>query len=320
MKAVIRREYGSPERLSFEELPTPELGENDVLIDAHASSVNPYDWHMLRGEPYLLRMSEGLRRPKRVGLGIDVAGTVTAVGEKVTRFKPGDDVFGFGRGCFAECVAASEARLARKPDAMSFEAGATLACAGITALQALRKGGVKAGKTVLVNGAAGGVGTFVVQIAKSLGANVTGVCSTGNAEFVRSLGAEKVVDYTVDDFSRSGERYDVVLDLIGNRSLHALRRVLAPRGTLVVAGGAKGKWFRPLAMIFKALVVSPFVRQQLTVVMANVTPEDLTELSALIVAGTITPAIGRTYSLGEASEAVGYVEGGHAKGKVIIKI
>jgi len=320
MKAVIRREYGSPERISFEEAPSPELGEEDVLIEAHASSVNPYDWHMLRGEPYLLRMSEGLRRPKRTGLGIDVAGTVKAVGGKVTRFAPGDDVFGMGRAAFAELVLGSEERLARKPDSLSFEAAATLPCAGITALQAIRKAGVTAGQTVLVNGASGGVGTFAVQIAKSLGATVTGVCSTGNVDLVKSLGAENVIDYTRDDFSRAGVRYDVVLDTVGNRSLHALRRALAHRGTLVVAGGAKGKWFRPVALLLKAVVVSPIVRQKLTVVLANVTTDDLVALSDLVTAGTITPVISRTYSLSEASEAVGHVEEGHARGKVIIKI
>ena len=321
MKAITRTVYGSAESLSFSEVPMPEVGETDVLLQVHASSVNPYDWHFVRGEPYLVRMGAGYWRPKDPGLGIDVAGTVTAVGEKVTRFKVGDVVFGLARGAFAEYAAADEARLVSKPDALTFESAASLACAGNTALMAVRdKGEVKSGMSVLVNGASGGVGSYAVQIAKSLGAEVTGVCSTRNVDLVRSIGAAEVIDYSRSDFARQPRRYDVVVDMIGNRTLRDLRRAVKPRGTLVVAGGGGGKWFRPMALALKTVVVAPFVRQQLRGVMSAVTKENLETLSALVMSGDVVPLIDRTYSLSETPVAVAYVEDGHARGKVIITV
>lgn len=322
MKAIVRREYGPPESLGFEEVPMPEVdGETDVIVKVRASSINAYDWHVLRGEPYLVRVKDGYRHPKTHGMGIDVAGTITAVGAKVTRFKVGDDVFGFAVGALAEYVEAAEAKLVAKPASMTFETAATLSCAGVTALGVLRdKAGVKPGQTVLVNGAAGGVGSFAVQIAKALGATVTAVCSTRNVERVRALGADEVVDYTSEDFSRRGKRYDVVVDAVGNRSLRALRRSLTPRGTLVVAGGGKGKWIGPLSLILKVLVVNPFVRQQLGAYMAQITSENLESLSALVESGAVVPMIDRSYSLNEAPEAIAYVEVGHARGKVVVTV
>jgi NADPH:quinone reductase-like Zn-dependent oxidoreductase len=321
MKAITRTTYGSAESLTFDEVPMPEVMDSDVLVRVEASSVNPLDWHFVRGEPYLLRMNAGFRRPKNPELGVDVAGTVTAVGANVTRFEIGDDVFGLARGAFAEYAAADEKRLASKPDALTFESAASLPCAGITALIAVRdKGGVRSGMSVLVNGASGGVGSYAVQIAKSLGAEVTGVCSTRNVELVKSIGADEVIDYSRDDFARQRRRYDVVVDTIGNRSLRDLRRALKPRGTLVVAGGGSGKWFRPMALLLKAVVVGPFVRQQLRYFMAVVTTEDLETLSTLVTSGDVVPLIDRTYSLSETPAALGYLEQGHARGKVIITV
>jgi len=321
MKAITRTTYGSAESLTFDEVPMPEVMDSDVLVKVEASSVNPLDWHFVRGEPYLLRMNAGFRRPKNPELGVDVAGTVTAVGANVTRFEIGDDVFGLARGAFAEYAAADEKRLASKPDALTFESAASLPCAGITALIAVRdKGGVRSGMSVLVNGASGGVGSYAVQIAKSLGAEVTGVCSTRNVELVKSIGADEVIDYSRDDFARQRRRYDVVVDTIGNRSLRDLRRALKPRGTLVVAGGGSGKWFRPMALLLKAVVVGPFVRQQLRYFMAVVTTEDLETLSTLVTSGDVVPLIDRTYSLSETPAALGYLEQGHARGKVIITV
>ena len=321
MKAITRVVYGPAESLTFDEVPTPEVGETEVLVQVRASSVNPYDWHLLRGEPYLLRLSAGFRRPKVHDMGIDVAGTVSAVGTKVTRFQIGDDIFGLAKGAFAEYALANEERLAAKPDALTFEFAASVPCAGNTALVAVRdKGEVGAGMTVLVNGASGGVGSYAVQIAKSLGAEVTGVCSTRNVDLVKSIGATEVIDYTRDDFARQPQRYDVVVDTIGNRSLRDLRRALKPRGTLVVAGGGNGKWFRPMALLLKVIVVGPFVRQQLRGVMAGVTSENLETISALVTSGEVVPLIDRSYSLSETPVALGYLEEGHARGKVIITV
>ncbi len=321
MKAITRTMYGPAESLSFVDAPMPTLGDTDVLVKVHASSVNPYDWHILRGEPYLLRLGAGLRRPKNHDMGIDVAGTVVSIGEKVTRFNVGNNVFGLARAAFSEYAAADETRLTTKPDAMSFESAASLPCAGNTALIAVRdKGQVSSGMSVLVNGASGGVGSFAVQIAKALGANVTGVCSTRNVERVRSIGAAEVIDYTSDDFARQPHRYDVVVDAVGNRSLRDLRRVLKPRGTLVVAGGGSGKWIRPMVLLLKVTVAAPFARQQLKSVMAGVTAENLETLCLLVTSGDVVPLIDRTYPLSETPAALGYLEEGHAQGKVIIAV
>jgi NADPH:quinone reductase-like Zn-dependent oxidoreductase len=320
MKAIVRSRYGSPECLRFEEIPSPEVSAGKVLVKVRASSVNPYDWHMMRGEPYLLRMSEGVRRPKDQGIGIDLAGTVEAVGEGVTGFKVGDEVFGSGAGAFAELAVANEKRLANKPAGVSFEAAAVIPCAGVTALMGLQRGEVRAGQRVLVNGASGGVGSFAVQIAKSMGATVTGVCSTRNVDLVTSIGADEVVDYTKDDFSRREQKFDVVIDTVGNRSLTALRRALTTDGTLLLAAGAKGKWFRPVALMLKGIVTSKFVHHKIRVVMAATSREALDELAALVQSGAVTPVIDRSYSLTECAQAVQYVEAGHARGKVVVEV
>ncbi len=321
MKAITRALYGPPECLTFDEVPMPEIGQDDVLVQVKASSVNPFDWHLLRGEPYLLRLSAGYRRPKDHDMGIDVAGEVTAVGTNVERFAIGDKVFGLARGAFGEYAAGNVKRLAKMPDDLSFESAASLPCAGNTALIAVRdKGLVSKGMSVLVNGASGGVGSFAVQIAKSLGAEVTGVCSTRNVELVKSIGAANVIDYSHEDFARQTRRYDVIVDTIGNRTLRDLRRTLKSKGTLVVAGGGSGKWFRPVALPAKVVVVAPFVRDRLVGVMAAVTTENLDTLSALVLAGDVTPLIDRTYPLSDTPAAMSYVEIGHARGKVIIAI
>jgi NADPH:quinone reductase-like Zn-dependent oxidoreductase len=320
MKAIVRSTYGSPDCLRFEEIPTPEVSTGKVLVKVRASSVNPYDWHMMRGEPYLLRMSEGLRRPKAEGMGIDLAGTVEAVGEGVTTFKVGDEVFGNGAGTLAELAVASENRLAHKPEGVSFEAAAVIPCAAVTALMGLQRAELRAGQRVLINGASGGVGSFAVQIAKSMGATVTGVCSTRNVDLVTSIGADEVIDYTKDDFSRREQKFDVVMDTVGNRSLTALRRALTKDGTLVLAAGAKGKWFRPVALLLKGIVVSKFVHHKIRVVLAVTSREVLDELAALVQSGAVTPVIDRSYSLSECAQAVQYLEEGHARGKVVVEV
>jgi NADPH:quinone reductase-like Zn-dependent oxidoreductase len=253
-------------------------------------------------------------------MGIDLAGTVTALGEGVTQFAVGDDVFGSGVGTLAEFACAKEARIVRKPQSLTFESAASIPCAGVTALQALRKGDVQPGQSVLVNGAAGGVGTFAVQIAKSMGANVTGVCSARNEELVRSIGAHDVVDYAKDDFTRLANKYDVVLDVVGNRSLSDLRRALTPDGTLLLAAGAKGKWLRPVALLLKGVAISKFVHQRISPVMANITQLDLLALAALSESGELAPVIDRTFALSESAEAIRYLEEGHARGKVVVAV
>jgi NADPH:quinone reductase-like Zn-dependent oxidoreductase len=278
-----------------------------------AASVNPYDWHLLRGRPYLIRLSEGLRRPKRPGLGVDVAGVVEAVGKNVTQLAPGDEVFGGGAGAFAEYVVGVERKLVPKPARLSFEEAAAIPIAGVTALQAVRdRGEVQPGQKVLINGASGGVGTFAVQIATWLGAEVTGVCSTRNVELVRLLGADRVVDYTRDDFTRGAERYDVIFDAIGNRSLSALRRALTASGTLVLAGGDS------LSLLLRGLALRRFVRHRLRPFVANVNADDLLVLKELVEAGEVRPIVDRTYPLAEAAAAIAYVETRRARGKVVL--
>jgi NADPH:quinone reductase-like Zn-dependent oxidoreductase len=322
MQAIVSTEYGSPERLRLEEVDKPALEPDAVLIRVHAASVNPYDWHLIRGEPYVGRlMGMGLRRPSDSRRGADTAGTIDAVGESVTGWEPGDEVFGRCTGAFAEYVLGDPEKLVAKPARLTFEEAAAIPIAGVTALQALRDGGaVQPGQRVLINGAAGGVGTFAVQIAKSLGAHVTGVCSTRNVELVRSIGADDVVDYSVDDFSRAREPYDVILDTVGNRSLRALRRALAPNGTLVVVGGGGGRLFGPITQLARAFVLGRLVRQQVKPFMANIRNADLLLLKELVDDGKVTPVLDRTYPLRETAEAVRYLEGGHVRGKVAITI
>jgi NADPH:quinone reductase-like Zn-dependent oxidoreductase len=323
MKAVVYHSYGSPDVLKCDEVEKPAAGDNQVLIRVRAASVNPLDWHGMRGKPYIMRMMGGFRTPKSTRLGCDVAGEVEAVGRNVTQFKPGDHVFGgtIGIGAFAEYACVPEPALVMKPDSITFEQAASVPVAGFSALQGLRdKAHVQPGQRVLINGAAGGVGTFAVQIAKSLGADVTGVCSTRNVEMVRSIGADRVIDYTREDFTKGGQLYDVIFDSVGNHSLSACRRVLNPKGICVVVTGPNGPWLGPLARFIQALALSPFVSQKLVPFIAKVSKEDLVILRELILAGKVTPVIDMCYSLSDAAEAIGYVEEGHARGKVVVTV
>jgi NADPH:quinone reductase-like Zn-dependent oxidoreductase len=321
MKAVVYYNYGSPDVLKCEEIEKPTAGDNEVLIKVRAASVNPFDWHFMRGTPYILRIQAGLRKPKVTRLGVDVAGQVEAVGRNVTQFKPGDEVFGACRGAFAEYACTSESALVMKPDNVTFEQAASVPVAAFTALQGLRdKGQIQPGQKVLINGAAGGVGTFAVQIAKWFGADVTGVCSTRNVGMVRSIGADRVIDYTQEDFTQSGQRYDLFFDCVGNHSLLACRRVLNPKGIYIVVGGPGGRWLGPLARMIKTLVLSRFVSQKLVPFLAKSSKEDLTIMHELMAAGKVTPVIDKRYRLSEVPEAIRYLEEGHARGKVVITL
>lgn len=321
MKAIVFHNYGSSDVLRYEEIEKPTPGSDEVLIKVCAASVNPLDWRLMRGRPYFMRLMTGLLKPKGKPLGIDVAGQVEAVGKKVTLFKPGDEVFGASNGSFAEYSCASESTLVAKPKNVTFEQAASVNVGACTALQGLREAGrIQPGQRVLINGAAGGVGTFAVQIAKSFGAEVTGVCSTGNLEMVRSIGAGHVIDYTQDDFTESGQRYDLILDCIGNCSLSACRRVLNSQATYVAVGGPDGRWLGPLASMIKAPLLSPFVSQKLVMCISRLSKEDLTVISELIEAGKVLPIIDRYYSLNEVPEAIRYLEKGHARGKVVITL
>lgn len=323
MQAIVYRRYGPPDVLEYEELDRPIPAPGEVLIQVRAASVNPYDWHFLRGTPSFIRLFTGLRRPKSPRLGADVAGVAAAVGPGVTRFKPGDAVFGLCKGAFAEFACGKETALAPKPERLSFEQAASVPIAGITALQGLRDcGRVQPGQRVLIIGAAGGVGTFAVQIGKWLGAHLTGVCSTRNVAFVQSIGADRTIDYTLQDFTRSDDQYDVIFDLVGNHPLKALRRVLHPKGTFVGCGG--GGPDTPASELLSAmvgrLVISPFTSQKLTGVLAKVNPADLNVLGDLLQCGKIEPALDRSYPLSDVAEALRYVESCHARGKVTIVV
>jgi NADPH:quinone reductase-like Zn-dependent oxidoreductase len=321
MKAIRHHSYGSPDVLEYTDAETPVPGDDEVLLRVRAASVNPLDWHFVRGAPFLMRFMAGMRRPKDPRLGADVAGVVESVGRNVTQFRPGDEVFGAAKGAFAEYTCARADKLAPKPANATFEQAAAIPVAGLTALQALRdKGHVQPGQSVLVNGAAGGVGTFAVQIAKAFGAEVTAVCSTKNVELVRSLGAAHVVDYTREDFTQSGRRFDVIVDCIGNHSLTACRRVMSPRGFYVVVGGPDGGWLSPLPFILRLLLLSRFVSQTMSLIMASLNPADLTVLKELIEAGKVTPVVDRSYPLSDTAEAIRYVETKHARGKVVLTV
>ena len=321
MKAVVYHNYGSPDVLKCEEIEKPTAGDNEVLIKVRAASVNPLDWHFMRGTPYVVRIMAGLLKPKVTRLGVDVAGQVEAVGRNVTQFKPGDEVFGACRGAFAEYACTAESALVMKPDNVTFEQAASVQVAALTALQGLRdKGRIQAGQKVLINGAAGGVGTFAVQIAKSFGAEVTGVCSTRNVDMVRSIGADRVIDYTQQDFTKTGQRYDLFFDCFANHSLSACRRVLNPKGIYIAVGGPSGSTIGILAGWITALVWSWFVSQKFVTFMARSNKEDLTILRELMATGKVTPVIDRRYKLSEVPEAVRYLEEGHARGKVIITV
>jgi NADPH:quinone reductase-like Zn-dependent oxidoreductase len=323
MKAIVYYRYGSPDVLECREIEKPAPGAGMVLVQVQAAAVNPYDWHFLRGTPGFIRMLTGLRAPKSPRLGADAAGVVEAVGPGTERLKPGDRVFGTLKGAFAECACGKESELALIPPDLTFQQAASVPIAGITALQGLRNSGqVTAGQTVLINGAAGGVGTFAVQIAKALGATVTGVCSTRNKELIAALGADRVIDYTREDFTRGSIRYDVIFDLVGNHSLSAIRRALEPRGVFVGCGGGgpdqpSGKL---LAGMLAPAFAAPFSRQKLTSVFAKVNTDDLNVLAGMLAAGTVKPVLDRSYPLVDTAEAIRYVEGCHARGKVTIDV
>jgi NADPH:quinone reductase-like Zn-dependent oxidoreductase len=323
MKAIVRHAYGSPDVLRLEDVEKPALEDDSVLVRVRAASVNALDWHVMRGAPLIARIGEGFRTPKTVGLGVDLAGEVEAVGKDVTEFKPGDAVFGTRSPAFAEYVRGVARNFVAKPAGISYEQAAAIGVAGCTALQGLRdKGQVKPGQRVLINGAGGGVGTFAVQIAKAFGADVTAVCGTHNVELVRSLGADHVIDYTREDFTRSTDRFDLIVDVAANRSLTASRRVLRPDGRHVTIGAAgNGRHIVPIAIrMLGGLLWSRLGRRRMLFFVAKVLRTDLVVLAELIEAGKITPVIDRTYPLSQAAEAMRYIEQGHARGKVVITI
>ena len=323
MKAIVYHNYGSPDVLKCDEIEKPTAGDKEVLIQVRAASVNPLDWHFMRGSPLALRIGTGLRKPTNPRLGVDVAGQVESVGRNVKQFKPGDEVFGACRGAFAEYACASERTLVKKSDQVTFEQAAAVPVAALTALQGLRdKGHIQPGQKVLINGAAGGVGTFAVQIAKSFGADVTGVCSTRNLDVVRSIGADRVIDYTQEDFTKGTQRYDLILDCVGNHSFSARRRVLNHNGICVMVGGPnEGRWIGPLAGPLKALALSRFVSQNFVLILTRLgKKDDLTVIQELIKAGKVTPVIDRHYRLSEVPAAIRYLEAGHARGKVVITL
>jgi NADPH:quinone reductase-like Zn-dependent oxidoreductase len=321
MKAITQQGYGSSDVLQLQDVDEPIPNDDEVLVRVRAASANPRDWHVMRGVPYLARPQ--IRKLRSGILGSDVAGQVEAVGKAVTRFRPGDEVFAdVVTGGFAEYTSVSEGFVAPKPANLTYEQAAAVPLAAVTALQGLRDHGrVEPGQRVLIIGASGGVGTFAVQIAKWLGAKVTGVCSTRNVELVGSLKADHVIDYTREDFTRNGQTFDLILQLAGTQSPSDLRRALTPTGTLLLSSGdSNGRWIGPMSRILKAMVLSPFVRQRLASFEAKQSGEDLRVLKELIEAGTVTPVIDRMYSLGEVPEAIRYLEGGHARGKVVITV
>src|SRR6266699_3825681 len=323
MKAIVYCDYGLA-NLKLAEIAKPTPTDDQILVKVHAASVNPLDWHFIEGTPKIMRaMGVGLRKPKDTRLGVDFAGTVETVGKNVTQFKAGDEVFGGRDGAFAEYVCPRADRaVTLKPANITFEQAASINIAGITALQAVRdKGKVQPGQKVLINGASGGVGTFAVQIAKSFGADVTGVCSTRNLDMVRSLGADHVIDYTKEDFTKSGQRYDLILDNVGTQPLSGFRRALQPKGICVMIGGGgpnDGGLIGPLGRPVVALLMSPFISQKMGMMMAELNKEDLTILGDLMQSGKVTPVIDRTYPLSKIAEAMRYLEAGHARGKVVI--
>lgn len=320
MKAIVYRNYGSPDVLRCEEIEKPIPGDNEVLIKVRAASVNPADYHLMR-MPYAVRILFGQRKSNLMRPGRDVAGRVEAVGSNVTQFKPGDEVFGSCRGAFAEFTCASESALVIKPDNITFEQAASVPVAAYTALQGLRdKGQIQPGQKVLINGGAGGVGTFAVQIAKWFGADVTGVCSTRNLDMVRSIGADHVIDYTQEDFTKSGQRYDLIFDLVANHSLLACRRVLNPKGIYIGAGVLGVSMIGLLARLITAPVASLFASQKFVTFMARRNKEDLMLICELMTAGKVRPVIDRRYKLSEVPEAIRYLAEGHARGKIVITL
>src|SRR5215210_773228 len=323
MKAIVRDTYGSPDVLELRDIDIPEINNDEVLVRVHAAGVGRDVWHVMAGLPYPIRLAGyGLRAPKNPVIGSGMSGVVEALGENVSTFQPGDEVFGIGKGSYAEYVCAREDKLAPKPENLTFEQAAVLAIMGSTALQALRDHGrVRPGQDVLIIGASGGVGTYAVQIAKAFGAHVTGVCSTTKMEMVLSIGADHVIDYTREDFAEGDQRYDLILDIGGNSSLARLRRALTPRGTLVIVGGeTDGRWLGGTDRQLRALMLSRFVGQKLNTFVSSENHEDMIVLKELIESGKVTPVIDRTYPLAEVPEAMRYLEEGHARGKVVITV
>ena len=327
MRALVQDRYGSPDVLRVDDVPTPVPGHKEVLVRVKAASVNARDWHVMRGEPRLARLLDsatfGRTAPKVKIRGTDFAGTVESVGEGVARWRPGDDVFGESGAAIAQYVAASEGVVATMPVGLSFEQAAAVPLAGNTALVCLRAGKAAAGHNVLINGASGGVGTFALQLAKSMGMQVTGVCSARNADLARSLGADVVIDYGREDFTRSGRQYDLVLDLVGNRSLRDLRRVLTHSGIIVLSGGGvsgQGRFIGPLNLIIRAQLMARVSRLRLVIPNAQPSTQNLTELAVLVKSGSVTPIVDRTFALEGAAEAIRYLEVEHARAKVVIAI
>jgi len=323
MKAARYHCYGGPEVVKVEDAAKPVPADDEVLVRVHAAGLNPLDWHYMRGKPYLVRLSGGFGRPKDPGLGVDFSGTVEAVGQDVTRFRPGDEVFGARSGAFAEYLTVSETRnVLPKPERLSFEQAAGVGVAAVTALQALRdKGELQPGQTVLINGASGGVGSFAVQIAKAMGAQVTGVCSTRNVELVRSIGADRVVDYTREDFTEGTERYDLVVDMVGNHPFGKIRGVLEPEGRYVIVGSkSDNRWIGGLAPAFKAVLASIFSEQKAVSFVARMRPEDLAFLAGLMADGRVTPVVDQVFPLAEIVEGITYLETGRARGKAIVSV
>ncbi|WP_145071026.1 NAD(P)-dependent alcohol dehydrogenase [Engelhardtia mirabilis] len=322
MRAVVQDRYGAAEVLELREIERPTAREGEVLVRVRAAGLDRGVWHLMAGLPYLVRLGFGLRRPKNPVPGMDLAGVVEAVGAGVTGLAPGDEVFGATDGSYAEFAVVKADRLAPKPARLSFEQAAAVPVSACAALHALRDvGEVQAGQRVLVIGASGGVGSFAVQLAKAFGAHVTGVCSTAKVDLVRSLGADHVIDYTTEDISTGGVRYDLVIDIAGNRSLGALRRVLTPRGTLVIVGGEQGdRWIGGTDRQLRAMALSRFVSQELRTFISSERREDLLVLRDLIDAGKVTPAVERTFPLERASEAMAWLEAGRARGKLVLTI
>jgi NADPH:quinone reductase-like Zn-dependent oxidoreductase len=323
MKAIVRDTYGSADVLELRDIDKPEIADDEVLVRVHAAGMDRGVWHVMTGLPYPIRLAGyGLRAPNNPVIGSDVAGVVEAVGKNVRRLQPGDEVFGIGKGTFAEYAGAPQDKLVPKPENLTFEQAAVVAISGLPALQGLRDHGkVRPGQGVLVIGASGGVGTYAVQIAKALGAQVTGVCSTTKVEMVRSIGADHVIDYTREDFTEGDQRYDLILDIGGNSSLARLRRALVPRGTLVITGGeGGGRWLGGTDRQIRALMLSPFVGQKLGTFISKENHEDMIVLKELIESGKVAPVIDRTYPLSQVPEAIRYLQEGHAQGKVVITV
>jgi len=323
MKAIVGRCYGSPDVLEFTDIAIPVPGDDEVLVKVHAASVNPLDWHFMRGAPYVIRLFSGLGAPDDPGVGVDFSGTVKVVGKDVTRYRVGDEVFGGANGAFAEYVLKKEDShsFAPKPDNISHEQAAAVPIAGLTALQAVRDAGkLKAGEKVLINGASGGVGTLAVQIAKSIGAEVTGVCSTRNLEMVRSIGADHVIDYKANNYTQNGMQYDLIIDMVGNHSISDNRKALKSEGRMVMVGGAKGNWIAPFVGSINAKITALFVDQEIGTILSEFNNDDLKILGELMQTGELDPVIGSRFALAETAAAIRHSEQGHAQGKIIIEM